>query len=118
MATVDLAPPPGRAPTLEIGALFARVGTEHKVSVPVLPLDNLVNKEVRIRRLGPLLSQRRLRFKARSPGAQLLVQQCRDFPVGDRDDGPDAAEMFVRALIGLQQGARSQGDGIVEVLIP
>jgi hypothetical protein len=85
-------------------ATFARVGAEWQVNVPVLPLNNQVNKEVRIRRLGPLLSQRRLRFKARSPGAQLLVQQMKDFPVGDRDDGPDSAEMFIRALIALQRG--------------
>jgi predicted phage terminase large subunit-like protein len=100
-------------------AEFDRVSGERKVNASVLPLDNRVNKEVRIRRLGPLLSQRRLRFKARSPGAQLLVQQCKDFPVGDHDDGPDAAEMLVRALIALQQGraAAAQADRI-ELLVP
>jgi hypothetical protein len=97
-------------------AEFARVGRERKVDVPVLALDNRVHKEVRIRRLGPYLSQRRLRFKARSPGAALLVQQLKDFAVGDHDDGPDGAEMFVRALIHLQQGRASQAGGIIQLV--
>ena len=48
-------------------------------------------KQVRIRRLGPYLSSRRLRFKADSPGTRLLVEQLQQFPIGDHDDGPDAA---------------------------
>jgi hypothetical protein len=63
-----------------------------------------VNKQVRIRRLGPYLSQRKLRFKSRSPGTALLVQQMRDFPVGDHDDGPDALEMGLRLLIEFWNG--------------
>jgi predicted phage terminase large subunit-like protein len=60
------------------------------------PLDNRVNKQVRIRRLGPYLSTHRLRFKSESPSTRLLVQQLQEFPVGDHDDGPDAAEMAIR----------------------
>lgn len=59
-------------------------------------IDNRVNKRVRIRRLGPLLATRRLRFKADSPGTRLLVEQLKDFPIGDHDDGPDALEMAIR----------------------
>ncbi len=59
-------------------------------------LDNHVNKLVRIRRLGPYLSARRIRMKSDSPSTRLLVEQLRQFPVGDHDDGPDAAEMAVR----------------------
>jgi hypothetical protein len=55
-----------------------------------------VSKLVRIRRLTPLLSQRRLRFKASSKGAKLLVEQLRDFPCGEHDDGPDALEVAFR----------------------
>jgi len=61
-----------------------------------VPLENRVNKLVRIRRLGPYLSGRRLKFKSGSPGTQLLVEQLKTFPVGDHDDGPDALEMAVR----------------------
>jgi hypothetical protein len=47
-------------------------------------------------RLTRLLSQQRLRFKAGSKGAKLLVDQLRDFPCGEFDDAPDALEMAVR----------------------
>jgi len=59
-------------------------------------VDNRVNKLVRIRRLGPYLASHRLRFKSDSPSTRLLVEQLRTFPVGDHDDGPDAAEMAIR----------------------
>ncbi|MEX2118892.1 MAG: hypothetical protein WD847_04715 [Pirellulales bacterium] len=62
-------------------------------------LDNRVNKLVRIRRLGPYLSSRQLRFKSGSPSTQLLVNQLKDFPAGDHDDGPDAAEMAIRLAL-------------------
>ena len=61
-----------------------------------IPIDNHVPKQVRIRRLGPYLSSRRLRFRHASPGTQLLVEQLMEFPVADHDDGPDALEMAVR----------------------
>ena len=67
-------------------------------------LTNTVAKCVRIRRLGPLLARRRLRFRSGSPGTRLLVNQLRDFPCGDHDDGPDALEMAYRLaqeLMGL-----------------
>ncbi|MHC4398612.1 MAG: phage terminase large subunit family protein [Planctomycetota bacterium] len=67
------------------------------------PLHNRVNKQVRIRRLGPYLASGRLRFKRDSPSTRLLVDQLRDFPVGDHDDGPDAAEMALRLAIQLMQ---------------
>lgn len=64
--------------------------------LPLREIENTVNKLVRIRRLEPYLSQRRLRFRRGSPGATLLVNQLRDFPIGDHDDGPDALEMVIR----------------------
>ena len=42
------------------------------------------------------LAQKRIRFKGDSPRARLLVEQLRDFPNGDHDDGPDALEMAIR----------------------
>jgi len=59
-------------------------------------LDNHVSKLVRIRRLGPHLSARRVRLKDQSPGTRLLWNQLKDFPLGDHDDGPDALEMAIR----------------------
>lgn len=60
---------------------------------------NDVAKVVRIRRLSPLLAGRRIRFKARSPGISLLLEQLRQFPTGRHDDGPDALELLCRELL-------------------
>ncbi|MBN2022482.1 MAG: hypothetical protein JW809_06770 [Pirellulales bacterium] len=62
-------------------------------------IDNHVHKHVRIRRLGPYLAQGRVRFKSDSPSTRLLVEQLREFPLADHDDGPDAAEMALRLAL-------------------
>jgi predicted phage terminase large subunit-like protein len=97
----------------EISAEFRRRGVQHLV--PAL-IHNQVNKQVRIRRLGPCLSQRRLRFLAHSASTRLLVDQLRDFPAGAHDDGPDALEMALRLAEEVWQGRRS-GDGLGNRLI-
>ena len=75
---------------------LVRQADAQRLLLPLYTFNNQVPKLVRIRRLTPLLAQGRLRFKAGSPGAKLLVEQLRDFPCGDHDDGPDALEMAVR----------------------
>lgn len=57
---------------------------------------NMGNKRMRIGRLASYLSERRLRFMRKCKSTLLLVNQLRDFPCGDHDDGPDALEMAVR----------------------
>lgn len=79
-------------------------------------LDNRVNKLVRIRRLGPYLSRRTVRFKNNSASTALLVNQMRDFPFGDHDDGPDAFEMALRLAHELASG-RGSPDGLGDRLI-
>ena len=74
-------------------------------------VDNRVNKLVRIRRLGPYLSGRRLRLKTDSPGTRILWNQLKDFPLGDHDDGPDALEMAIRLAAELIAGP-SPDDGL------
>ncbi len=66
------------------------------VGVNPCEITNYVNKTMRIRRLGPYLSQRRFCFKRNSPGTELLIEQMKDFPLGQHDDGPDALEMALR----------------------
>jgi len=61
-----------------------------------VPIQNRVNKRVRIRRLGPYLAGRQLRFKSDSPSTRLLVEQLTEFPIASHDDGPDAVEMAIR----------------------
>ena len=75
-------------------------------------IENRVNKLIRIRRLSPLLSGRRVRFRRGSAGSQLLVEQLRTFPIGDHDDGPDALEMAVRLSTELQRPSPRLEDGL------
>jgi len=80
-------------------------------------LDNRVNKRVRIRRLGPYLASRRLRFKANSPGTKLLVEQLQEFPTATHDDGPDALEMALRLAVEALEAAAFD-DGLGDRLRP
>jgi len=93
---------------------FDRISRERGVQVPIFPVVNMVKKEVRIRRLGALLATGTIRFKANSPGAKLLVQQLRDFPNGEHDDGPDALEQGLRTL--ERMGVRTVREDRFEVM--
>ncbi len=92
----------------EFATEFARQGIGHVVPAAI---HNHTGKLVRIRRLGPFLSQRRLRFKSRSPSTRLLVDQLRDFPAGAHDDGPDALEMALRLADDVWHGQHAN-DGL------
>ncbi len=73
------------------------------MAVTLLGSDQ-IQKEVRIRRLTPYLSQGMMRFKRNSPSAKLAVDQIRSFPQAAHDDGPDSAEMAVRMLEKINAG--------------
>jgi predicted phage terminase large subunit-like protein len=92
----------------EFAAELARCGLAFIVPAAI---HNQASKMLRIRRLGPYLSQRRLRFLARSPSTKLLVDQLRDFPAGAHDDGPDALEMALRLAEDVWPG-RTRDDGL------
>ena len=92
----------------EFEAEFRRQGI---LAARPVPIENHTPKPVRIRRLGPYLSSRRLRFKSGSPGTRLLVEQLQMFPVADHDDGPDALEMALRLAIEVLHG-RASNDGL------
>lgn len=82
----------------------------------IVPLEGIttgkINKQVRIRRLGPYVSRRRIRYRRKSPGIHILRQQLMDFPNGDHDDGADALEMAVRRATELL--ADQESDGTVD----
>ncbi len=80
-------------------------------------IHNYTNKQTRIRRLGPYLSQRRLRFKRGSTSVQLLIDQLRDFPLGANDDGPDALEMALRLAEEVWRGRDAPADGLGAKLV-
>jgi predicted phage terminase large subunit-like protein len=93
----------------DFAAEFIRQGM---IGITPCSIENRTSKPVRIRRLGPLLAARRLRFKTNSPGTRMLIDQLKDFPIGDHDDGPDAAEMALRlAEVYLQPAPPSDGLG-------
>lgn len=92
----------------EFVAEFQRQGL---LGVVPCEIHNHTAKAVRIRRLGPYLSQRRLRFKRGSASTKLLVDQLRDFPMGAHDDGPDALEMALRLAEELTHG-QMPNDGL------
>jgi predicted phage terminase large subunit-like protein len=93
----------------ELAAEFTRRGLH---GVRLAALDNQASKLVRIRRLGPLLASGRLRFRAGSASTRQLVDQLRDFPTADHDDGPDALEMAVRLAAEELATGTQQGDGL------
>jgi predicted phage terminase large subunit-like protein len=97
----------------EIAAEFAR---QQLGRVAPAAIHNHGNKQLRIRRLGPYLSQRRLRFKRGSASTKLLVEQLRDFPAGAHDDGPDALEMALRLAEEVWHG-RNAADGLGSSLV-
>lgn len=78
---------------------FERVsGGRFGIKWPVFQIKNTVNKQMRIRRLGPYITRRELRI-VDNPGGRLLLQQLMEFPHGAHDDGPDALEMACRLIL-------------------
>jgi predicted phage terminase large subunit-like protein len=84
---------------------------------PIYRIHNDTNKRVRIRRLAPYLAQCRLKFHLRTSGTRLLVEQLREFPAADFDDGPDALEMAIRLADALLSRDSAANDGFGDRLI-
>ncbi len=93
------------------GEFAAELARQRVYNVAPWGIENRMNKQTRIRRLGPFLSCKRLKFKSHSPATRLLVEQLKEFPVADHDDGPDAAEMAIRLAAEWLEG-RKPSDGL------
>jgi predicted phage terminase large subunit-like protein len=65
--------------------------------LPIKLVHNTIAKETRIDRLGGLLSRGLIKFRP-TQSNRMLVDQLKQFPHGDHDDGPDALEMAYRLL--------------------
>jgi predicted phage terminase large subunit-like protein len=74
--------------------------TKAGLRLPAQGVQNTLKKEVRIRRLGPYLEQKILRF-TKSAGSKLVIDQLKMFPSSQHDDGPDAMELALRTLIAV-----------------
>ncbi len=66
----------------------------------IMEVNNRDPKTTRIRRLGYPLSKRQIRFR-NTRGTRLLVEQLKQFPLGEHDDGPDSLEQARRVGIEL-----------------
>lgn len=87
---------------------FARTSKERGLFMPLVGIRTQgISKETRIRRLGPYLGRKEFRFR-RTPGTKLLVEQLKQFPTADHDDGPDALEMAVRLARAFLEGQIDQ----------
>ncbi|WP_013626590.1 terminase large subunit domain-containing protein [Rubinisphaera brasiliensis] len=76
-------------------------------------LENSVNKEVRIKRLGPPLAEKRFRFR-QTTGCQTLFTQLRSFGIKNaHDDGPDCMEMSRRLLFEMAAQSHVYDEGMV-----
>lgn len=71
----------------------------------IIPVEDSLNKMMRIRRLDPFIKQRQFRF-LQNPGTTLLVNQLKNFDgiaaKGKHDDGPDSLEMACNMPTHLQ----------------
>jgi len=84
------------AEALEAAFIEERLG-----DVPVYRIKNSINKIIRItQRLDPYLARKEIRIRD-DKGGRLLVNQLRDFPLADHDDGPDALEGAIRLIMEL-----------------
>jgi predicted phage terminase large subunit-like protein len=93
------------------GEFTAELARRKLIGIVPWSIENRTNKQTRIRRLGPYLSSHRIRFRSGSPGTRLLVEQLKEFPLADHDDGPDAVEMAIR-LAAEWFDRRGRGDGL------
>ncbi len=80
--------------SVQFQAMFAtesaRQSMEQGVYLPVMPINTLSNKELRIGTLEPDLTNEYLLLS--EDGQDLLKQQLEQFPMGAYNDGPDALE--------------------------
>lgn len=87
-----------------LGELLLRMAAERSVSIPLFKVNNTVGKRVRVRQyLTPPLRNKILRFHSGSRGTELAVEQLREFPTSQHDDGPDslAGAFYMMEQIGF-----------------
>ena len=72
---------------------------EAGVRTPIMPIEDeqRINKEVRIMELDGSIRNRDFVF-VRDKGTEILVNQLKQFPHGNHDDGPDALQMACKMM--------------------
>ena len=89
--------------------VLVREAARQGLPLPVSPVKNCTDKNLRIESLHPYFCQGHILLR---PDQRALVDQLRHFPLADHDDGPDALEMLWRAA---SQGYVSLRDAFVRV---
>lgn len=72
------------------------------VPLPAIPVQSITDKTLRIERLQPPIAGGLIRF---SQHQSVLLEQLRQWPNGDHDDGPDCLEMLWTGAIRYGAGA-------------
>jgi hypothetical protein len=74
-------------------------------NINIVPVENYgVHKLIRISRLGVWLEKKFFKFRKNCPYTALLLQQLKDHPEPDHDDGSDALEGAMRLLTQVTSG--------------
>jgi hypothetical protein len=85
--------------------IFFKARQQGVYDLHVVPMENYgVHKNVRISRLSVYLQRKFFKFRKGCPDTQLLLQQLKDHPLADHDDGSDALEMALRMLTQIING--------------
>ncbi len=86
---------------------FIKISASKGIMIPVYKIMNYLSKDTRIRRLTPYFTGGNVRFR-NTPGTRLLVDQLKQYPYAEHDDGPDAMEMSIRLAMELWNGNGGQ----------
>jgi predicted phage terminase large subunit-like protein len=76
---------------------MVRRSAARRIPVPVVPIQTIGDKELRIERLQPHVANGLIRLH---PRLTALIEQLRHWPMADHDDGPDALEMLWQMALG------------------
>jgi hypothetical protein len=88
--------------------IFYKAKERNLFNLNVMPIENYgIHKNSRISRLSVWLNKKFFKFRANCPHAKLLIQQLKDHPHADHDDGSDALEMAMRLLTQITDGRSS-----------
>jgi len=74
-----------------------RRATERRMVIPAKGVVPHADKTLRIESLQPYFAQGRIRLH---PSQSTLIEQFRNFPLADHDDGPDATHMLWEIAVG------------------
>ena len=89
-----------------MGLLMAEF--ERQSAGRMVGLQGIANTDAklqRIRTLGPFLARGQVKIRP-TPGGRMMVDQLRDVPGGEYDDGPDAASGLLRRVLTNLNGGR------------